>query len=37
VLGLRWRSYIEVRSRAEYVSRECVNWWRWSQRAAALD
>ena len=27
VLGLRWLSNIEVRSRAEYVSREYVNWW----------
>jgi len=27
VLGLRWLSNIEVRSRAEYVDREYVNWW----------
>lgn len=27
VLGLRWLATIEVRSRAEYVSREYVNWW----------
>jgi uncharacterized membrane protein len=27
VLGLRWLSNIEVRSRAEYVSREYANWW----------
>jgi uncharacterized membrane protein len=27
VLGLRWLSNIEVRTRAEYVSREYVNWW----------
>ncbi len=27
VLGLRWLSNIEVRSRAEYVNREYVNWW----------
>ena len=27
VLGLRWLSNIEVRSRAEYVSRQYVNWW----------
>jgi uncharacterized membrane protein len=27
VLGLRWLSNIEVRSRAEYVSREYTNWW----------
>jgi uncharacterized membrane protein len=27
VLGLRWLSIIEVRSRAEYVNREYVNWW----------
>jgi uncharacterized membrane protein len=27
VLGLRWLSNIEVRTRAEYVNREYVNWW----------
>jgi uncharacterized membrane protein len=27
VLGLRWLSNIEIRSRAEYVSREYTNWW----------
>ena len=27
VLGLRWLSNIEVRTRAEYVHREYVNWW----------
>jgi uncharacterized membrane protein len=27
VLGLRWLSNIEVRSRAEYVDRKYVNWW----------
>ena len=27
VLGLRWLSNVEVRSRAEYVGREYVNWW----------
>lgn len=27
VLGLRWLSNVEVRSRAEYVSRRYVNWW----------
>jgi uncharacterized membrane protein len=27
VLGLRWISNVEVRTRAEYVSREYVNWW----------
>jgi uncharacterized membrane protein len=27
VLGLRWLSNVEVRSRAEYVDREYVNWW----------
>jgi uncharacterized membrane protein len=27
VLGLRWLANIEVRSRAEYVDREYVNWW----------
>jgi uncharacterized membrane protein len=27
VLGLRWLSNIEVRSRAEFVNREYVNWW----------
>jgi uncharacterized membrane protein len=27
VLGLRWLSNIEIRSRAEYVGREYVNWW----------
>ena len=27
VLGLRWLSNVEIRSRAEYVSREYVNWW----------
>lgn len=27
VLGLRWLSNVEVRSRAEFVSREYVNWW----------
>jgi len=27
VLGLRWLANVEVRSRAEYVSREYVNWW----------
>jgi TMEM175 potassium channel family protein len=27
VLGLRWLSNIELRSRAEYVSREYTNWW----------
>jgi uncharacterized membrane protein len=27
VLGLRWLANIEVRTRAEYVNREYVNWW----------
>jgi uncharacterized membrane protein len=27
VLGLRWLSNIEVRSRGEFVSREYANWW----------
>ena len=27
VLGLRWLSNIEMRTRAEYVNREYVNWW----------
>jgi uncharacterized membrane protein len=27
VLGLRWLSNIEVRTRAEYFGREYVNWW----------
>jgi uncharacterized membrane protein len=27
VLGLRWLSNIEMRSNAEYVSREYANWW----------
>ncbi|THD62501.1 MAG: DUF1211 domain-containing protein [Bradyrhizobium sp.] len=27
VLGLRWLSNIELRSRAEYVEREYTNWW----------
>jgi uncharacterized membrane protein len=27
VLGLRWLSNIELRSRAEYVNREYANWW----------
>ena len=27
VLGLRWLSNIQVRSHAEYVGREYVNWW----------
>ena len=27
VLGLRWLSNIEMRTRAEYVNREFVNWW----------
>lgn len=27
VLGLRWLTNIELRSRAEYVEREYVNWW----------
>ncbi len=27
VLGLRWLSNIEVRTRAENVNREYVNWW----------
>jgi len=27
VLGLRWLSNVEIRSRAEYVGREYVNWW----------
>ncbi|MBV8925513.1 MAG: DUF1211 domain-containing protein [Bradyrhizobium sp.] len=27
VLGLRWVASIEIRSRAEYFSREYVNWW----------
>jgi uncharacterized membrane protein len=27
VLGLRWIANLEVRTRAEYVSREYVNWW----------
>ncbi|SIO55530.1 Uncharacterized membrane protein [Bradyrhizobium erythrophlei] len=27
VLGLRWLSNIEIRSHAEYLSREYVNWW----------
>jgi uncharacterized membrane protein len=27
VLGLRWLANIELRSRAEYVSRQYANWW----------
>jgi uncharacterized membrane protein len=27
VLGLRWLANVEVRSKAEYVNREYVNWW----------
>src|SRR5277367_3586088 len=27
VLGLRWLAGIQIRSRAEYVDREYVNWW----------
>ena len=27
VLGLRWLSNVEVRTRAEYVNREYLNWW----------
>jgi uncharacterized membrane protein len=27
VLGLRWLANIEVRSRAQFVSRQYVNWW----------
>jgi uncharacterized membrane protein len=27
VLGLRWLTNIEIRTRAEYVNREYVNWW----------
>jgi uncharacterized membrane protein len=27
VLGLRWLSNVEVRSRAQFVNREYVNWW----------
>jgi TMEM175 potassium channel family protein len=27
VLGLRWLSNVEIRSRTEYVNREYVNWW----------
>ena len=27
VVGLRWLANIEIRTRAEYVSREYVNWW----------
>ena len=27
VLGLRWLAGIQIRSRAEYFSREYVNWW----------
>ena len=27
VLGLRWLASIEVRTRAEYLDREYVNWW----------
>jgi uncharacterized membrane protein len=27
VLGLRWLANLEMRTRAEYVSREYVNWW----------
>jgi uncharacterized membrane protein len=27
VLGLRWLSNIEIRTRAEYVDREYANWW----------
>jgi len=27
VLGLRWLANIEMRTRAEYVNREYVNWW----------
>ena len=27
MLGLRWLANIEVRTRAEYVNREYVNWW----------
>jgi uncharacterized membrane protein len=27
VLGLRWLANVEVRTRAEFVNREYVNWW----------
>ena len=27
VLGLRWLANVEMRTRAEYVNREYVNWW----------
>src|SRR5579884_917587 len=27
VLGLRWLSNIQIRSRAEFVGRDYVNWW----------
>ena len=27
MLGLRWLANIEIRSRAEFVNREYVNWW----------
>ena len=27
VLGMRWLANIEIRSRAEFVNREYVNWW----------
>lgn len=27
VLGLRWLSNVEIRTRAEYLNREYVNWW----------
>jgi uncharacterized membrane protein len=27
VLGLRWLANLELRTRAEYVNREYVNWW----------
>jgi uncharacterized membrane protein len=27
VVGLRWLANIEIRTRAEYVNREYVNWW----------
>lgn len=27
VLGLRWLSTVEIRTRAEHVGREYVNWW----------
>ena len=27
VLGLRWLANVQVRTRAEYVNREYVNWW----------